>query len=235
MRFTVPGVSSVGDDVSRSMLRLPSGTDHFTRAHRRFCRRPSAMPVCRCETFGRSSSLPVLGQRRPWLTLGSSTRSTLVLRQNILAAHGALVVDVSRLDAGPGKATLRIDRTTVQPTRASRFLTRTTGERTRFAENTHRDLSIESGHCVFAIIASSGPGREYPRASTSGCSAHRRVRHANQVEDRLERARQPLFQRDELALRSAPGTESSVRSRRASADLAAWERMGTSARSVPSR
>ena len=73
----------------------------------------------------------------------------LDLRQNLLEARAAIIVDIDRLDAGRGEATLRLDHTTVRAHSAVQVFGEI-GRGTRgFADASRLDVRIEAGGSVF--------------------------------------------------------------------------------------
>lgn len=223
VRFTVPGISSVGDDVSRSSaIAVRDGL--FRAAHCRFVVGPrnaclslrdSSGEVRACQ-FSANGGLGLHWVPRP--------NHTLDLRQNILAAHGALVVDIGRLDAGPGKATLRIDRTTVRAHAGLQILGENDRRKNRFSEATRLDISVEAGHCVFATshilaLVDSTPVRR-PRGVPPMDA------FASRIKSRIA-----WSEHDNLYSNATSWLSFRSRNRKLSpiqegpADLAAWERM----------
>jgi hypothetical protein len=148
VRSTVREGTSIGDDISRySAIAVRDGP--FRAAHCRFVVGPRNACLSLRDSSGEVQACQFSATDGIALHWVPRRDRTLDLRQNLLVAHGALVVDIGPLDAGPGKATLRIDRTTVRAHAALGVLRECDRRRHSLADATHPDLTIESGASVF--------------------------------------------------------------------------------------
>jgi serine/threonine protein kinase len=145
---TVRGGTSVGDDISRfSAIAVRDGP--FRAAHCQFVVGPRNACLSLRDSTGEVQACQFSATGGIALHWVPGPDRTLVLRQNLLLAHAALVVDIGRLGAGAGKVALRIDRTTVRAYAALEILRECDRRRHSIADATRPDLTIESGTSVF--------------------------------------------------------------------------------------
>ena len=159
------GRAARGDDPGRfSVISIRGGP--FLATHCRFAVGPRNACLALRDGSGEVRACQFSAADGVALYWAPGPEHALDLRQNLLEARAAIIVDIDRLDAGRGEATLRLDHTTVRANAAVQVFGEI-GRGTRgFADASRLDVRIEAGGSVFdashiLTLVDTNPSRRY--------------------------------------------------------------------------